>query len=67
MLITYGTRPEHFDAAFPFTTRPRQRIASKMDGWSKALIGGAAAFAGQALLVPSMLVLLSPFTAATMN
>ena len=67
MLTTYGTRPEHFDTAFPFTTRPRQRMAFRMDGWSKALIGGAAAFAGLALLVPSMLVLLSPFIAATMN
>ena len=67
MLTTYGTRPEHFDAAFPCTTRPRQRIAFKMDGWSKAPIGGAAAFAGLILLVPSMLVLLSPFIAAAMN
>ena len=67
MSTTYSTRPEHFDTAFPFTTRPRQRIAFKMDGWSKALIGGAAAFAGLTLLVPSMLVLLSPLIAATMN
>ena len=67
MLTTYSTRPEHFDTAFPFTTHPRQRITFKMDGWSKALIGGAAAFAGLTLLVPSMLVLLSPLIAATMN
>ena len=67
MLATYGTRPEHFDTAYPFTTGPKQRITLKMDGWSKALIDGAAAFAGLALLVPSMLVLLSPFIAATMD
>ena len=67
MLTTYGTRPEHFDTAYPFATRPKQRMTLEMDGWSKALIDGAAAFAGLALLVPSMLVLLSPFIAATMD
>ena len=39
----------------------------RIGGWSKALIDGAAAFAGLALLVPSMLVLFAPFVAATMN
>lgn len=67
MLTTYGTRREHFNAAYPFTSHPRQPMGFKIGGWSKALIDGAAAFAGLALLVPSMLVLFAPFFAATMN
>lgn len=38
-----------------------------MVGWSKALMDDAAAFAGLALLVPSLLVLFAPFVTATMN
>lgn len=67
MLTTRDTRPEHFNAAYPFTSLPKHRMGFKIGGWSKALIDGAAAFAGLALLVPSMLVLFAPFVAATMN
>ena len=67
MLTNHVTRPEHFNAAYPFIRHPSQRMSFKMVGWSKALIDGAAAFAGLALLVPSVLVLFAPFVAATMN
>ncbi len=67
MLTTYGTRPEHFDASYPFTKLPKQKVGFKLGRWSKALMDGVAVFTGLALLVPSALVLFSPFIAAAMN
>ena len=67
MLTTYGTRPEHFDTAYPFTPTPRHRVGFKMGRWSEALLDSVAVFTGLALLVPSVLVLFSPFIVATIH
>ncbi len=67
MLTTYGTRPEHFDTAYPFTTRDSYRVGFKMNGLAKRVADGAAILAGAALMVPCLLVLFSPLIAAAMN
>ena len=67
MLTSYGTRPEHFDKAYPFSSTPRHSAGFKLGRWSEVMIGGVAVFTGLALLVPSMLVLFSPLIVATVN
>lgn len=67
MLTSYGTRPEHFDTAYPFTSKSTYRAGFRMGGWTKTLIDGVALFTGIALVVPSLLVLLSPLIASAMN
>ena len=64
MLTTYGTRPEHFDTAYPFTTRDSYRVGFKLDGWAKRMADGVAILTGAALMVPCLLVLFSPLIAA---
>ena len=67
MLTTYGTRPDHFDRAYPFTRTPRQRVGFKLGRWSEALLDSVAVFTGLALLVPSALVLFSPLIVAAIH
>ena len=67
MLTTYGTRPEHFDSAYPFATRDSYRVGIKLDGWAKRVADGAAILVGAALMVPCLLVLFSPLIASAMH
>ncbi len=67
MLTTYGTCSEHFDHAYPFTTRNSYRVGFKMSGLAKRIADGAAILAGAALMVPCLLVLFSPLIAAAMH
>ena len=67
MMTTYGTRPEHFNTAYPYTRTPRHRAGFKMARWSEALLDSVAVFTGLALLVPSALVLFSPLIVATIH
>ena len=67
MLTTYGTRQEHFDSAYPFTTRNSYRVGFKMSGWSKRVADGLALLTGVALITPCLMVLFSPLIASAMN
>ena len=67
MLTTYGTRPEHFDSAYPFATRNSYRVGFKMNGWSKRIVDGMALLTGAALITPCLMVLFSPLIASAMN
>ncbi len=67
MLTSYGTRPEHFDVAYPFATSANYRVGFKMGRWTERLADGAAVLVGIALVIPCLLVLFSPLIAALMN
>ena len=67
MLTTYGTRPEHFDVAYPFASQHTRGVGFKMGRWTERLADGAAIFVGLALVLPCLLVLFFPLIAALMN
>ncbi len=67
MLTTYGTRPEHFDVAYPFAEPTSHRVGFKMSRWTERLADGAAVLVGMALVIPCLLVIFSPLIAFLMN
>ena len=67
MLTTYGTRPEHFDVAYPFGEPANYRVGFKMSRWTERLADGAAVLVGVALVIPCLLVIFSPLIASLMN